>query len=237
MERDASKDVPRQGTSVDYAQRLAAAAGRIGVDPADSGEIPLQKRLTVLLFLGTVPLTIFWAVAYLAVSAPLAASTPLTYSVIAPINTAIFAMARNLAFYRFTQLLVTLILPFLVMVSLGGFSESSVVIIWAALTPLMALLLEGLNGTVFWIAGFVGLLIAGALLQPYLRPAGLPAEVVTLFFAMNLGAVVSIIFASLLFRRSAEFLSGALRGAVAQYPSQRNLGGPQSGAPHDRSPS
>ncbi len=176
------------------ARRLVAMTADVGRDPADSGERALQKRLAVLLFLGTVPLTTLWAVSYFVVGARLAASIPLAYSIVAPINTGVFAWTRNFAFYRFTQLLLTLILPWLVMLSLGGFGESSAVIIWAALTPLMALLVDDLRGAASWIVGFAILLALAALMQPYLRPAGLPPPIVTLFFVLNLGAVVTIVF-------------------------------------------
>ena len=78
---------------------------------------------------------------------PLAAAIPAFYSLFTPINTALFAWTRNVGFYRFIQLLMILVLPWLVMLSLGGFKNSSVVIIWAALCPLGSLLLEDLRQT------------------------------------------------------------------------------------------
>ena len=78
--------------------------------------------------------------------------------------------------------------------SLGGFKPSSVVIIWAALCPIGALLLDELRRTLFWIVGFAGLLIATAILQPYLVPADLPEAFVTWFFVLNVGAVITITF-------------------------------------------
>jgi guanylate cyclase len=187
----------RETWRAEAARRLFAMTWHVGAAPSDSGELALQKRLAVLLFLGTVPLTMLWAACYLAVGARLAASIPLAYSIIAPLNTALFAWTRNFALYRFTQLLLTLILPWLVTLSLGGFSESSAVIIWAALTPLMALLVDDLRRTVVWIVGFAILLALGGLMQPYMQPAGLPRPIVTLFFVLNLGAVVAIVYALL----------------------------------------
>jgi adenylate cyclase len=64
----------------------------------------------------------------------------------------IFARTRNLGIYRFTQLLLVLILPWLVMISLGGFRQSSAVVVWAALSSLGALLIDDLRGTLFWRA-------------------------------------------------------------------------------------
>jgi adenylate cyclase len=182
------------GAVSDYTKGLMTLAGRIGFDSADSDETALQKRLTVVLCVGTLPLTILWSAIYFAVGVPLAAAIPGFYSVGTPINTAIFAWTRNLGLYRFTQLLTILILPWLVMMCLGGFSESSAVVIWAALCPLGSLLLEDLRRTLFWIVGFVVLLIVSAVLQPYLVPAGLPQAFVTWFFVLNIGSVIAITF-------------------------------------------
>ncbi len=78
--------------------------------------------------------------------------------------------------------------------SLGGFKQSSVVIIWAALCPLGSLLLEDLRSTSFWIIGFGALLILTAALQPFLPASALPEAFVTWFFVLNIGAVITIIF-------------------------------------------
>src|ERR1700721_403982 len=136
--------------------------GRLGVDTSDSDETALGKRLSVVLCAGTLPLTLLWSAVYLAAGAPIAAAIPGFYTAFTPINTAIFAHTRNFGFYRFTQLLLILLLPWLVTLSLGGFKQSSVVIIWAALCPLGSLLLEDLRSTSFWIVGFVVLLILTA---------------------------------------------------------------------------
>ena len=194
MEQDRAKGGRRLGWVSDYTKGLVALAGRIGLDTTDSHETALQKRLVVVLCAGTLPLTVLWSAIYLAAGVPLAAAIPGFYTIVTPINTAIFAWTRNLGFYRFTQLLTILILPWLLMLCLGGFRESSVVIIWAALCPLGSLLLEDLRQTLFWIVGFVVLLIVSALLQPYLVPVGLPEAFVTWFFVLNVGAVIAITF-------------------------------------------
>jgi adenylate cyclase len=178
-------------------QRLVARLLQIGADPADSSDSALQKRLAVALSLVVVPFAAVWSAVYFAVGAPLAAAIPGSYSIIAPVNTAIFALTRNLGFYRFTQLLMFLILPWLLMMSLGGFKESSVVVIWAALCPLGSLLIGGLRQTLFWILGFIFLLIVSAFLQPYLPFFDLPEQFVIWFFVLNVGAVIALGFATL----------------------------------------
>ena len=175
-------------------KRLLDLAGSIGLDARDNDETALRKRVAVVLFGGTLPLTIAWSAIYLAVGAPLAAAVPGFYSVTTPINTLVFAHTRNLRIYRFTQLLLVLILPWLVMISLGGFRQSSAVVVWAALSPLGALLIDDLRGTLFWIAGFIALLIVGAILEPYLPQAKLPQAFIASFYVLNVGAVISIAF-------------------------------------------
>jgi adenylate cyclase len=173
---------------------LTTLIGRIGLDTSDSDETALRKRLAVVLCAGTLPLTLLWSAVYLAVGVPIAAAIPGFYTAVTPINTVIFAFTRNFRFYRFTQLLLILLLPWLVTLSLGGFKQSSIVIIWAALCPLGSLLLEDLRSTSFWIVGFVVLLILSAALQPVVSPAALPEPFVTWFFVLNVGAVVTITF-------------------------------------------
>lgn len=173
---------------------FAAWAGRIGATATDTNETALQKRLAVVLCAGTLPLTVLWSVIYLMVHAPLAAAAPAFYSVFTLVNTALFGWTRNLELYRFTQLLLILVLPWLVTIALGGFRQSSAVIIWAALCPLGSLLLEEAKRTLLWIDGFLALLLFTALLQPHLTPAKLPNGFVTWFFVLNLGSVIAIVF-------------------------------------------
>jgi len=197
MEKDGAPDVHQFGSAAGAAARLVALAARVGADPLESSDAALQRRLLVLMSVGTLPMTVFWSVIYFAAGAPLAASAPAVYSIITPINTALLGWTRNFRLYRFVQLLMTLVLPWIVMMSLGGFKESSAVIIWAALCPVVSLLVEDLRRTWLWIAGFVLLLIVSAFLQPHLTPAELPEALVIWFFVLNLGAVIAIAFALL----------------------------------------
>ncbi len=123
MEDPAKSISHRFGWLSDCTNGLVAWAGHIGLDTSDSDETALQKRLVVLLCVGTLPLTMLWSAIYLAAGVPLAAAIPGFYSIITPINTVMFAWTRSLGFYRFTQLLIILILPWLLMMSLGGFRK------------------------------------------------------------------------------------------------------------------
>jgi guanylate cyclase len=119
----------RRSWAANAVRGLLLWAGRVGADPADSTDTALQKRLMVALSVGLLPLTLLWSVIYWIAGVPLSAAVPAIYTAATPINTLLFAWTRNLGFYRFTQLLMYLVLPWLLMMSLGGFRESSVVVI------------------------------------------------------------------------------------------------------------
>ena len=174
--------------------RLPSLIGRIGIDPADSTDVALQKRLVVSMSLAIVPAAIVWSAVYFWSGAWLAGLIPGSYAILVPANTALFAFTRRLGFYRFSQLLIFLLLPWLLMMSLGGFKNSSAMIIWAALCPLGAIILEDLRRTFYWLLGFMALLIVSAIVQPYLSPVALPEAFVTWFFVLNIGAVILIGF-------------------------------------------
>jgi adenylate cyclase len=101
----------RQGPLSRMSGALLDWAGRVGADPRDSPETALQKQVSVVLCVGTLPLTALWSAIYLAVGVPLAATIPAFYTLFTPLNTALFAWTRNLGTYRFSQLLTILVLP------------------------------------------------------------------------------------------------------------------------------
>ena len=235
MKRDGAPNIHRLSWATGAAARLLALAGRVGADPLESGDAALRRRLLVLMSVGTLPLTLLWSAIYFAAGAPLAALAPAVYSVITPINTALLGWTRNLRLYRFTQLLMTLVLPWLVMMSLGGFKESSVVIIWAALCP--ARLSAGRGSA------------PDPALDRGLRPApDRERHSSALSLAVRTARGVRYLVlraesrqrdryrlrAALLFRRAAEFLPGTLGDAAAQYPAEGNLGSAQNRTEHHR---
>ena len=90
---------------------------------------------------------------------------------------------------------MSLLLPFLLMASLGGYINGSAVIIWGLFAPISALLSGQLRQSYFWFTVYTALLIFSGFVQPYLRTSNnLPPEIQTTFFVFNLGVVAFIIF-------------------------------------------
>jgi guanylate cyclase len=95
--------------------------------------------------------------------------------------------------FRFSQLI--LLLPFLLMVTLGGFVNGSAVILWALLCLLGALLFDRPFRAIHWFAAFAGLVVLSGFLQPYVSsPTNLSAGTVIFMFVLNLVAVGALIF-------------------------------------------
>ena len=176
-------------------QRLVTALERMGVDSADDDDVRRQKRLLVAIASLIISAAILWGGIYLGFDEPLAASIPLTYTAVSLLSIIVFGLTRRYYFFRFSQLFLILLLPFLLMLTLGGFVNGSAVVLWSLLCPLGALLFAGRRQSVVWFLAFLGLVAISGALEPF-APAdnNLPSAVVIAFFAMNFAAVSTVTF-------------------------------------------
>src|SRR5215211_1759555 len=176
--------------------RLCQAVERLGAAPDDTDEIRLQKTL-VLVFAFAMSLAgIVWGCfAYLVYQSPLAALPPFGYVVLSLLNVVIFALTRRFRLFRFIQLFLSLVLPFLMMVALGGFVNGSATIVWSLIAPLGALVVAGRRQATLWFLAFLGLVLFSSFLEPAIRPTrDLPLLVQTILFVMNIGGVSAVAF-------------------------------------------
>lgn len=170
---------------------------------ANAGSLPsdtIEQRLrkAILIFLATIYCIagILWGIAYLALDLPLSGSIPLGYAAVSGGSLYYFFRTKRYGFFRFSQLLLILILPFLVQCSLGGFAASSSVMIWAILSPLGALMFAGTRQALPWFLAYMLLMAISSILDGKIaqHAAGLPPLVVVIFFFMNLSAVSTIFY-------------------------------------------
>jgi guanylate cyclase len=176
-------------------RRILAGLANVGADPADSEELGLRKALlvsgsTMFVFAG-----VAWGLLYMAFGELRAGVIPLGYAVISLASLILFARTRRFVVYRFSQLVLILVLPFLLMTSLGGFVNSSAVILWSLLCPLGALLFDEPRRAPLWFLAYAALVALSAVIQPYARVSNnLPWALIVALFALNLVAVSSIAF-------------------------------------------
>lgn len=173
--------------------RLMSAIGRIGADADDTDEVRLQKTLLVASTLMMTGLATVWGGIYAFFGEFGAAAIPWSYAVVSFASTVLFGWIRRYRFFRFSQLFLTLILPFALMIQLGGFIESSAVVLWSLISPLGALVFAGRRNAGAWFAAYVVLIVLGAVFEaiPHVRSA-LPAPMIAVFFVMNIVGVSSV---------------------------------------------
>jgi guanylate cyclase len=166
---------------------------KIGIDPNDSDDIRLQKSSLTLgsimfMFAGAL-----WGILYFLFGERVAGAIPLSYALISFVSILIFHLTRRYRLFLFSQLLLILFLPFLLMIALGGFVRSSGVILWSLICPLGALLFDTPRRALRWLAAYLALVIVSGFLESHpLVTSSLPPALVTLFFVLNIGTVSSI---------------------------------------------
>ena len=169
-----------------------------GAQSEDSNEERVKKAVLTLVAGIIAFLAIFWGSLYVVLGYPVSGAIPLGYAGISFASILYFFTTKRFGFFRFSQLLLILLLPFLLQWSLGGFSNGSAVMVWAFFAPLAAMLFADLAHAAGWLLAFLVLtLVSGFIdLTPFaaqVRPMPRLANVV--FFVMNMGAgFVSIFF-------------------------------------------
>ncbi len=169
--------------------------------PQDSREERLKKTTFALISCMVIALAPFWGLIYFLLGLPLSAAIPWIYCAISGLTLGAFYLTKRYRFFRASQLLLILLLPFLEQWSLGGFHASSAVCLWAVLSPLGAMMFTSAAQSLAWLGGFLGLLaLSGWMeLQAAAAPAPLSREAILLFYVMNIGAVFSICYLVLRF--------------------------------------
>jgi adenylate cyclase len=176
-------------------ERVLASIARIGSDPNDDDDVRLQKSLLVVCAFPFMFAGFAWGIMYFLFDEPLAGAIPFSYGIFSFLSILYFAWTRQYAFFRFSQLILILLLPFLLMVALGGFINGSSVILWALICPLGALLFDKPRRALPWFLAFILLVVLSGFLQPYVRLANhLSSALVVFFFVINLFGVSSIVF-------------------------------------------
>src|SRR5512140_3640609 len=180
---------------IPFFRRLVGSAATIGADPDDTHEVRLQKALLVSGSFMFIVAGAAWGVIYMLFGEWLAGAIPMGYTLISLGSLIVFGFTRRYALFRTSQLALILMLPFLLMVALGGFINSSAVILWSLISPFGALLFDEPRRAPRWFGAFLALVALSGVLQPYVRLTNhLSTHVIILFFVLNLGAVSAIAF-------------------------------------------
>jgi len=174
---------------------IISRIARIGVEKTDSEEIKLQKSLLVICAIPFIVAGAAWGMMYMIFGERLAGIIPLGYALFSSASIIYFGFTRKFKVFRFSQLLLILVLPFALMVSLGGFVNGSAVMLWGLLSPLGAMLFYKRSSAPRWLLAFVSLVVLSYIIQSRVHVNNhLTTEQIHLFFVINLSAVGALIF-------------------------------------------
>ena len=199
-------------------QQILPLLSRVGASPDDSDDVRLQKTLLLLGAFLFIAAGILWGILYFSFGEYIAGSIPLCYAIFSLLSVIVFHRTRDYRPFLFTQLLLILLLPFLLMIALGGFIKSSAVILWSLLSPFGALLFDERRQALRWLAAYLSLAILSGYFEFYpLVSSSLSPGIVTAFFILNIGTVSAIaIFLLAYFVGEKNRLFTLLRGEQAK---------------------
>jgi class 3 adenylate cyclase len=219
--------------------RPLALLATIGATPGETEDERMRRGLLVGVALLISVLAIFWGLVYIAFGEPLGGAIPLTYTILSLLSIVIFTVTRRYDVFRLTQLGLMLVLPFALMVALGGFVPSSIVVLWAFFAPLGALAFASPREALRWLAAYLALVVTVGAFGGALRAANnLPAGLVGGMFIVNITAVSIVVFAALyafvrerarafaaVHRLFGQYLSPQIVRSLLSDPGRAALGG------------
>jgi class 3 adenylate cyclase len=161
---------------------------RIGVLPSDAEEIQVRKEVLTLSATLMASLAFVWVGTYAVLGLWLSAAIPFAYQLASAVSIYAFARTRRFLLFRRSQLWMSLLLPFALQWSLGGFKTSSAISLWAFTSPLGALLFVGARQAIPWFLAFVGLVLVSVGVDSSLASSApdVPKGVVLAFFGLNI---------------------------------------------------
>ena len=123
--------------------------------PTDTQEERLNKENLMLMSSHFTVVGLVWGVVYWINGLWLPSYIPFSYTILSVISIMILLINKKFSFFRNFQLCLVLLLPFLLHLSLGGFIQSSSVILWAIVCPLAALFFITIREAIYWFSAFI----------------------------------------------------------------------------------
>lgn len=194
-----------------YADRIAD----IGIAAGDEDQLRLQKRLLVGSSAMMTLAGVGWGLTYIAMGRTWAAVIPLGYVLLSAISIGVFAWLKRYRLFRISQLALSLLLPVLLGLSLGGLVGSSGVVLWSLTCPIGALVFAGYREARWWFLAFVGALAVSLLLDASVAEhATLSETTIEWFIVLNIAGVSVVAFVLMQYftvqREAAQQMSDAL---------------------------
>ncbi len=165
--------------------------------PNDTDDEKLKKSTLLIMAFPFAFAGLTWGALYFFSGLILPGLIPFGYGILSLISIGAFLLFKKFKFFRFSQIFLILLLPLLLQISLGGFMQSSSIILWALICPLAALTFYGAKKSIYWFAAFVLAVIAAFFINDYLPSYfnwHLSEKFINRFFLMNIIGISLIIY-------------------------------------------
>jgi signal transduction histidine kinase/DNA-binding response OmpR family regulator len=172
----------------------------LGQVPDDPEEEKLRKS-SLLLVSGPFAIAgVIWGLLYYSKGLLVPGSIPFIYGLLSVGSIISFSITKKYHFFRNSQLLLILLLPFCLQISLGGFVPSSAVIYWAIIAPAGAMFFDSIRRSLYWFGAYLLLVVIAYLINDIIPDYvnwNLPDSFINALFLMNIFGVSIIIFSIL----------------------------------------
>ncbi len=163
----------------------------LGILADDDPDTRLKKVALTLVPVIIGPAAFVWGLIYMWLGHPLSGAIPMSYAIISAASLVYYLRTQRTGFLQNSQLVLVLVLPYLLMWSLGGFAAGSMVMLWAIFTPVSALIFMEKRAAAAWFGAYLVLLLISGLIDDAVAAAvtPLPEAARAVFYLLNLGCV------------------------------------------------
>lgn len=165
------------------------------LDECEDEDERLIRRTLSVAWVVVSMITPVWGVIYIIFDEVVGGLIPIVYGFFTFVSFAAMRRWGGWNFWRKSQMIQHLLLPFFLMWELGGFGASSAVLIWSLLAPISSMWAGQAREALSVLLGFVALTVFSAIIESSLSPNnGIPEWAVTAFYAANFVTITTIIF-------------------------------------------
>lgn len=136
--------------------------------PTDTEDEKIKKSTLLVMTFPFAVMGCMWGALYLYNGLLLPGLIPFCYGILSLISVGVFLAFRRFELFRFSQILLILLLPFFLQISLGGFMPSSAVILWAVISPLGAMAFYEVKQSIMWFVAFILIITTAFFINDYL---------------------------------------------------------------------
>ena len=167
----------------------------LGDKPDDDKEERLKHHFLIYLGMTMSVGGIIWGCICVYYNLYFQATLPFSYFIITIVNFIVFWWTKNFAAVRFVQVLISLMLPFLLQWSLGGFVPSGGTMLWALIALIGTITIQDTKTSIRWVFAYVILTIFSGVIDSELSGHGIAITpgLITLFFVLNIAIVSTMV--------------------------------------------